>query len=234
METLNTEEHILDEHLKIMKMNKQILEKDETYLQYNYITHGDLCKIFPDQTVLMIKTDEADAAMEVPEPMYIFNNSAVKQKYQINLKTDTGQIDVYALNQNGIPREPIDINAELEKLSEETDLIALEEKLMQLIPNADETPIIRLEPAPSSKDYFFAMEKNDDIFDLFKEDSDDDEEDEEDEQDYEETDNVHTEGDKGNVSIQIKTEPLQVMEAIAGKSTIVGALFFDNMETDLE
>ena len=43
-----------------------------------------------------------DTIVEVPEPMYIYNNSSVKQKYQINLKSSSAPIDAYLIQSQDI------------------------------------------------------------------------------------------------------------------------------------
>ena len=52
----------------------------------------------PNQSIILVKLNQ-DTVMEVPEPMYIYNNSSVKQKYQINLKSSSDPIDAFLLQQ---------------------------------------------------------------------------------------------------------------------------------------
>ena len=87
--------------------------------RYCYVNYDDINQAYPDLTVLIAKPTE-DMLIEAPEPMYvsirfehiryelylqlqlefiflfkIYNNSAVKQKYQLNLKSNSYPIDVY-------------------------------------------------------------------------------------------------------------------------------------------
>lgn len=96
IESLRSQEQCLDDQIKFMQMNKYIVNQEPFNNKYSYITYDDLCKAFPSaqETLIVVKGNE-DTTVEVTEPMYIYNNSSVKQKYQVSLKSQSSQIDVY-------------------------------------------------------------------------------------------------------------------------------------------
>jgi hypothetical protein len=85
-----------------MKMNKNIIMHEESNINQIYMTHEDICQAFSnpsnEQSIILVKMNQ-ETQMEVPEPMYIYNNSSVKQKYQINLKSNSEPIDAYLIQQ---------------------------------------------------------------------------------------------------------------------------------------
>ena len=82
-----------------MQMNKKIILEEEDSMSQAYLTYEDLNETFPIKTQsLIVAKLNNDTIMEVQEPMYIYNNSSVKQKYQVNFKSNTNAIDVYLIN----------------------------------------------------------------------------------------------------------------------------------------
>jgi hypothetical protein len=159
---LDKEENSLDEQIEFMQMNKKILLEDEENSRYAYLTYEDLIKTTesnpPNQSLIIKSSDPSGLNIEVPEAMYIYNNSAVKQKYQINIKSDSVPIDVYFLNKkikNHQMNELINDTLPNEKPKEEED----EDMIL-------EDELILLEPTPSFRDFAFNMDKNDGILDL--------------------------------------------------------------------
>jgi hypothetical protein len=142
-----------------MQMNKKILLEDEENSKYAYLTYEDLIKATesnpPTQSLIVKSSDPTALNIEVPEAMYIYNNSAVKQKYQINIKSDSVPIDVYFLNKkskNEETNELVNDENQNEK-QKEVDMISEDE-------------LILLEPTPSFRDFAFNMDRNDGILDL--------------------------------------------------------------------
>lgn len=74
--------------------------QEESNANQIYMTHEDICQAFKnstnEQSIILVKLNQ-DTQMEVPEPMYIYNNSSVKQKYQINLKSNSEPLDAYLI-----------------------------------------------------------------------------------------------------------------------------------------
>ena len=81
-------------------MNKNIIMQDESNSSHIYVTHDDIYNAFStnlkSQSLILVKLNQT-VQIEVPEPMYIYNNSSVKQKYQISLKSSSEPIDAYLL-----------------------------------------------------------------------------------------------------------------------------------------
>jgi len=99
---LKFKERCLDEQIRMMQINKSIIMQDESNLAQIYMTHDDIHQAFArssNQSIILVKLNQ-DTQMEVPEPMFIYNNSSVKQKYQINLKSNSDPIDAYLLQKD--------------------------------------------------------------------------------------------------------------------------------------
>lgn len=143
-EILSQQESDLDEQIKIMKMNRSILLEDEENQKYCYVTHDDICQAYPDKTVLIIKPTD-DMIIETPEPVYIYNNSAVKQKYQLNLKSTSSPIDVYLVNNAFKKQEDVE--------SPSTETLS------------DNEPFVLLKP-PSPRHYMLLTDKSEGISDF--------------------------------------------------------------------
>lgn len=96
-------EKCLDEQIQLMKMNKNIITQEESNASQIYLTNEDIQEAFSssNQSLILIKMNQ-DTIVEVPEPMYIYNNSSVKQKYQINLKSSSAPIDAYLIQSQDI------------------------------------------------------------------------------------------------------------------------------------
>lgn len=161
METLEEQERCLDEQIRIMKMNKKLILQDESNRRDIYLTHEDLCHAHPEQSTLIVAKLNEDTVLEVPEPMYIYNNSSVKQKYQINLKSSTEPIDVYLVNKEH--EKQVESDSPVIGAGGEQD--NMEEKLKRL--KTDDEKLILLKPVPTFKDYTFSMSKSDGISDMF-------------------------------------------------------------------
>jgi hypothetical protein len=165
IEELDKEENNLDQQIEFMQMNKKILLEDEENSKYAYLSYDDLIKATessqPTQSLIIKTTDPSALSIEVPEAMYIYNNSAVKQKYQISIKSDSVPIEVYFLNKK-IKKDPMnelvnDVDPPSEKANKDDDEA-------KDIFSDDE--LILLEPTPSFKDFAFNMDKNDGVLDL--------------------------------------------------------------------
>lgn len=164
LETLDEQEQCLDEQLAIMEMNKQIILQEESNQGHIYLTDKDLIQAFPSDSALIVAHLDEDAVMEVPEPMYIYNNSSVKQKYQVALKSSTDPIDVFLVNNEANDESELETksNDDSAKESTKTETTDYPHK------NVSEKPsLIPLKPVPTFKDYTFVMEKNEGLFDMF-------------------------------------------------------------------
>lgn len=159
MEILEEQEQCLDEQINIIKMNKRLICQNESNRGHIYLTHEDLCQAFPEQSTLIVAKLNEDTILEVPEPMYIYNNSSVKQKYQVNLKSSTEPIDVYLVNKE--PEAPSESTED--DASEKLESIEAKPKRLK----NDEEKMILLKPVPTFKDYTFGMNKSDGVFDMF-------------------------------------------------------------------
>lgn len=154
-ELLDKEENSLDEQIKFMLINKNILLNDETNAKLAYLTYDDLIKSVEEnnnggedepakiESLLVKPSDPSSLSVEVPEAMYIYNNSAVKLKYQINLKSNSTPIDVFLLNQPNNSCQESSLNETQNKQD-----------------------FVLLQPTPSFKDFTFNMDKNDGLCDI--------------------------------------------------------------------
>jgi len=157
IKSLNDQEEYLDKQIHIMEMNKKIILDDEENSSQIYLTYDDLEKAHPQilsKSLIIAKMNE-ETAMEIPEPMYIYNNSSVKQKYQVNLTSKTEPIDVYLIDRKE--------SSSLKEDASQTSLEPFDEKYN----NIEKENMILLKPAPTFNDYNFDMNKNDGISDMF-------------------------------------------------------------------
>ncbi len=77
----------------------------------------------------------------------------MKQKYQVNLKSNTEPINVYL------------VNRENDEKPSETLELAAESRTRAFLSNSK--GFILMEPAPSIVDYTFNMDKSEGLFDMF-------------------------------------------------------------------
>jgi len=91
---LDQHEKMLDQHKAWAQQSiKNILEDVSNY-QLAYATHNDICSSFSGETLLAIQAPSG-TQLEVPRPEIIPGRSP---KYQIHLKSDSGQIYVLLVN----------------------------------------------------------------------------------------------------------------------------------------
>jgi len=91
---LDQHEKMLDQHKVWAQQSiKNILEDVSNY-NLAYTTHNDICSVFPGETLLAIQAPDG-TQLEVPRPELLAGRSP---KYQIHLKSETGQIFVLLIN----------------------------------------------------------------------------------------------------------------------------------------
>jgi len=91
---LDQHEKMLDQHKAWAQQSiKNILEDVSNY-QLAYATHNDICSSFSGETLLAIQAPSG-TQLEVPRPEILPGRSP---KYQIHLKSDSGQIFVLLVN----------------------------------------------------------------------------------------------------------------------------------------
>lgn len=163
LDRMDKKEKALDEQIRIMLMNRNILLKDEAAKEEQILTKEEIFKAFSEesthpQTLVLIKPN-LDTVVEVPEPMYIYNNSGFKQKYQVNVKSNSLPVDVFLADR------PI-LNNSCEMIPEDFKIPTLKDAAKSYtdksVPN-----LILLQPEPSLKDYTFCMDKQEGVCDMF-------------------------------------------------------------------
>jgi len=99
---LDQHEKMLDQHKAWAQQSiKNILEDVSNY-QLAYATHNDICSSFSGETLLAIQAPSG-TQLEVPRPEIVPGRSP---KYQIHLKSDSGQIYVLLVNKEA-DSEPV-------------------------------------------------------------------------------------------------------------------------------
>jgi len=213
-EKLEEFEKVIDQHKSWVHQSIKNITEDSTNEKALYVTHEDICESFEGDTLLAIQAPNG-SQLEVPIP----EQSGLKKKYQIHLKSTEGQIYVLLVNKDPDSDHPVavqvpppkDIAEAIEKASEniersvsqkdkfeaahdqetseppankrvklshdtesevesilsgkvlDTDIPGLEEFMSSEIFG----PLMRLSPPPCERDYFFNLDENEGVCDLF-------------------------------------------------------------------
>merc|ERR1712142_490223 len=177
---LDQHEKMLDQHKAWAQQSiKNILEDVSNY-QLAYATHNDICSSFSGETLLAIQAPSG-TQLEVPRPEIIPGRSP---KYQIHLKSDSGQIYVLLVNKESfsdrdnslegavttvpsrtLPQHTVKVGLpqDFAMPSMQTEIPGLEE----LMSSEMFGPLLRLSPPPSEKDYCFNLDDSEGVCDLF-------------------------------------------------------------------
>merc|ERR1711935_196426 len=213
-EELEEFEKLLDQHKSWVHQSITNITEDSTNEKALYVTHEDICESFEGNTLLAIQAPNG-TQLEVPIP----EQSGLKKKYQIHLKSTDGQIYVLLVNKDPDSDYPVavqvpppkDIAEAIEKASENIDRTVgqkdkfeaahdqttsetpankrvklshdtesevesiLSGKVLDTdIPGLEEFmsseifgPLMRLSPPPCERDYFFNLDENEGVCDLF-------------------------------------------------------------------
>uniref|UniRef100_H2XV16 E2F/DP family winged-helix DNA-binding domain-containing protein n=2 Tax=Ciona intestinalis TaxID=7719 RepID=H2XV16_CIOIN len=134
-----------------------------------YVTHEDLCRCFPGDTLLAIQAPSG-TQLEVPIPEMADPN----KRYQVHLKSTSGPVSVLLVNKDTsspavvvpVPPPPQAETAkptELPLPSMQTDTNFLDD-----FPCSDTfEPLLSLSPLPSDQDYYFNLDMSEGACDLF-------------------------------------------------------------------
>lgn len=108
IESLRENERALDDHIKAMRNSLQDLIEDKDNKDLLYVTEDDIKGLhcFANERLIAVKAP-LGTTLEVPDPEENVDYPA--RRYQIILKSDSGAIDVYLVNEKeqGVPASPI-------------------------------------------------------------------------------------------------------------------------------
>ena len=180
---LERQERLLDEQIAVMRINRRMLldEALSASARYNYVDEADIRAAFSttsasssstvadddqkqqqqqqqsqmsveNRSFIVIRPNE-DTVIEVSEPMYIYNNATVKQKYQVNVRNESKPVDIYLLKQNTLAMQQSD------KPMSSSDGARI---------SVARDGFVLLQPAPSYHDYTFAMDNSDGLCDVLE------------------------------------------------------------------
>jgi len=90
---LDQHEQLLDQHTAWAGQSIRNIMEDESNIRLAYATHEDIAACCPSETVLAVRAPSG-TQLEVPRPEVEIGG---RRKYQIHLKTETGQIGVVLL-----------------------------------------------------------------------------------------------------------------------------------------
>merc|ERR1719490_147630 len=90
---LDQHERLLDQHTAWAGQSIRNIMEDESNIRLTYATHEDIAACCPTETVLAVRAPSG-TQLEVPRPEVEIGG---RRKYQIHLKTETGQIGVVLL-----------------------------------------------------------------------------------------------------------------------------------------
>jgi len=90
---LDQHEQLLDQHTAWAGQSIRNIMEDESNIRLAYATHEDIAACCPAETVLAVRAPSG-TQLEVPRPEVEIGG---RRKYQIHLKTETGQIGVVLL-----------------------------------------------------------------------------------------------------------------------------------------
>uniref|UniRef100_A0A3Q2C854 Transcription factor E2F5-like n=2 Tax=Cyprinodon variegatus TaxID=28743 RepID=A0A3Q2C854_CYPVA len=101
LQDLRYVESILDQQLILAE--ESIKSQTDAWKNLTYVTHNDICSCFTGHILLAVKAP-AGTQLDVPIPKAVPNCPA---KYQINLKSIRGPIDVILLNKRTVSSDPV-------------------------------------------------------------------------------------------------------------------------------
>ena len=136
-----------------------------------YITHEDVCRCFPNNTLLSIQAPSG-TQLEVPVP----ESSDGKKKYQVHLRSTSGPISVLLVNKDStfppvalpVPPPPSVVQKELPPATEMLSVNGTEQGLFDELGFSDTfEPFLSLSPLPSDQDYCFNLDETEGACDLF-------------------------------------------------------------------
>ncbi|CAF1089754.1 unnamed protein product, partial [Brachionus calyciflorus] len=159
IDDLDKLENSLDAQIKFMQTNKKILLDDDQNKKNCYVEFRELiksCSSDTPQSIILVKLNK-ETVIEVPEPMYIYNNSSVKQKYQVTIKDNQSPVDVYLCN------EKVDKSDNQGEENNQNN----EDSMKKELTTISKENLILLTPGPSSRDYLFTMDKNEGLVEMF-------------------------------------------------------------------
>ncbi|KJE89588.1 hypothetical protein CAOG_01030 [Capsaspora owczarzaki ATCC 30864] len=96
---LEAQDKALEDHMRLMQDNLRRLASQEHNVQLAYVTHEDIRNIesFRNKTLIAVKAPQG-TRLEVPDPD--MGMAAGQRRYQILLKSNDGQIDVFLVSRN--------------------------------------------------------------------------------------------------------------------------------------
>ncbi|XP_061458381.1 transcription factor E2F5 [Rhineura floridana] len=100
IENLELKEKELDQQKLWLQQSIKNVKEDSTNKSFSYITHEDICDCFSGDTLLAIQAPSG-TQLEVPVP-HVRQN-----KYQINLKSHSGPIQVLLINKESSSSKPV-------------------------------------------------------------------------------------------------------------------------------
>lgn len=224
IDSLEEFENVIDQHKSWVQQSIKNITEDSKNEKACYVTHEDICQSFEGETLLAVQAPNG-TQLEVPIPEV--QQSGLKKKYQIHLKSTEGQIYVLLVNKDPDSEHPVavqvpppkEIAEAIEKASEaieksrskrkqeelrpskkakldtesevesilsgkhlDTDYPGLEEfmssesefslsfvkrKITNIVNFSVFGPLMRLSPPPCERDYFFNLDENEGVCDLF-------------------------------------------------------------------
>ncbi|XP_028391971.1 transcription factor E2F4-like [Dendronephthya gigantea] len=103
LEVLDEKERVLDEHKSWIQQSLKIVSEDFDNEKLAFVTYEDLCHCFRDDTLLAIQAP-AGTELEVPIPE---KKLGIDRRYQIHLKSHTGEINVLLVNRDPTNNRPV-------------------------------------------------------------------------------------------------------------------------------
>ncbi|KGL81344.1 Transcription factor E2F5, partial [Tinamus guttatus] len=104
IEDLELKEKELDQQkLWLQQSIKNVMDDSTNHLTFSYVTHEDVCNCFNGDTLLAIQAPSG-TQLEVPIPEM---GQSGQKKYQINLKSSSGPIQVLLINKESSSSKPM-------------------------------------------------------------------------------------------------------------------------------
>merc|ERR1712071_532911 len=169
----------LDQHKQWMQQSFRNTSEDHVNSRLAYITHEDLCSSFEGDTLLAIRAPP-HTHLEVPIP-----EDDQKRQFQIHLKSQTVPIHVLLVNKESEGTSPIAVpvpppkqfltsKPETRRSPRKSHPLE-QEPTLKPMQTEDDTEMeelvtdsfLRLSPPPSERDYYFHLDENEGLTDLF-------------------------------------------------------------------
>jgi len=161
---LKHKESQLDDYVRLMQQSLRKLAEEPQNSKYAFVTHEDIRNLpgLQGETCIAIKAPSG-TRLEVPDPDE--GLEFPKRRFQIYLKSESGPIDVYLLSE-------VDQYVPQDQVTTIQDTTPTPEIPLPAVNTAtdwnENNGLVKLSPPPMDPDYYFNLDQNEGITDLYE------------------------------------------------------------------